>query len=332
MQILIYFTRKFYLKLGSVVQILQLKLAYFDKLIMTEIQPMITVGIPVYNGDQYIKKAINSVLTQSYSNFELIISDNGSTDSTKEICEKLAIGDNRIRYVRHQINKGVDFNFSFILSESRTKYFVWLAADDYWESTFLEKNLEILEINENVVGSIGLVKFYGVKNFHIKKNFVYKIKNKIKRGNNKEYEKYEHVRPVSGDYEKKASTYLRFDQSSFVYGLFRTEKLRKRRVSADQVGWDLIMILNILKEGDLFVVDEVLLYRFVSGVHSRSGYLGSYKKNILPLIGLILPSSNIAYWCLKNIGKKFFLKNLDWFVLLVIYGWFTVIQELKTKN
>ena len=242
---------------------------------MTEIKPMITVGIPVYNGEQYIKKAINSVLTQSYTNFILIVSDNGSTDSTKKICEKLAKDNSKIRYIRHQINKGVDFNFSFVLSEAKTKYFVWLAADDYWESTFLEKNFEVLESNNNIVGSIGLVKFYGIKKFHIKKKLMYKIKNKIKHGHNDEYKKYEHVRPVFGDYEKKASTYLRFDQSSFVYGLFRTEKLRKRKVSVDQAAWDLMMILNILKEGDLFVVDEILLHRFVSGINSRSGYLGS---------------------------------------------------------
>jgi len=299
---------------------------------MTEILPMITVGIPVYNGEQYIQKAINSVLTQSYTNFELIISDNASTDSTEEICKKFVQKDSRIKYVRQQMNEGTDFNFSFVLSEARSKYFAWLAADDYWEPTFLEKNIAALESDDNIVGSIGLVKFYGIENFHIKKNLSYKIKNKIKRGSNDEYEKYEHVRPVFGSYEKKASTYLRFDQASFVYGLFRTEKLKKRRISVDMAGWDLIMILNILKEGDLYVVDEVLLHRFVSGIHSGSGYLNSYKKKILPLIGLILPSSNIAYWCLKNIGIKFVLKNLDWFVLLLIYGWFTIVQEFKTKK
>ena len=293
---------------------------------------MITVGIPVYNGEQYIQKAINSVLTQSYTNFELIISDNASTDSTEEICKKFVQKDSRIKYVRQQMNEGTDFNFSFVLSEARSKYFAWLAADDYWEPTFLEKNIAALESDDNIVGSIGLVKFYGIENFHIKKNLSYKIKNKIKRGSNDEYEKYEHVRPVFGSYEKKASTYLRFDQASFVYGLFRTEKLKKRRISVDMAGWDLIMILNILKEGDLYVVDEVLLHRFVSGIHSGSGYLNSYKKKILPLIGLILPSSNIAYWCLKNIGIKFVLKNLDWFVLLLIYGWFTIVQEFKTKK
>ena len=299
---------------------------------MAEIQPMITVGIPVYNGEQYIQKAINSVLTQSYTNFELIVSDNASTDSTEEICKEFVRNDSRIRYVKQKINKGTDFNFSFVLSKARSKYFVWLAADDYWEPTFLEKNAIVLESDNSIVGSIGLVKFYGIKNFHVKKNLVYKIKNKMKRGSNDEYKKYEHVRPVFGDYKKKASTYLRFDQSSFVYGLFRTEKLKKRMVTVNQAGWDLIFILNMLKEGDFHVVDEILLYRFVSGIHSGSGYLGLYKKKIIPISELIFPGSNLFTWCLKNIGKKFVLKNLDWFMLISLYGWYSIMRELKAKD
>lgn len=299
---------------------------------MTEIRPVVTVGIPVYNGELYIKKAINSVLSQSYTNFELIISDNASIDSTEVICKEFARNDSRIKYVRHQINQGADFNFNFVLSEAKSKYFVWLGADDYWETTFLEKNTSILESNNNIVGSIGLVKFYGIEDFYIKKNLVFKIKNKMKRGSNDEYEKYTHVRPVSGFYEKKASIYLRFDQASFVYGLFRTEKLRNRMVSVNMAGWDLILILNVLKDGDLYVIDEVLLHRFVSGVHSECSYINFYKKKIIPFRELIFPGSTLFIWCLKNIGIKFILKNSDWFVLLLVYGWFTILQELKTKK
>lgn len=295
-------------------------------------QSLVTIGMPAYNGEQYIQKAINSVLTQSYTNFELIISDNASTDSTEKICRKFAEKDNRIKYVKHQINKGTGFNFPFVLSEAKSKYFVWLGIDDYWEPTFLEKNIAILESDSNIVGSIGLVKFYGIKKFHIKKNLMFKIKNKMKRGSNDEHEKYSHVRPVSGVFEKKASIYLRFDQASFVYGLFRTEKLKNRMVSVNQAGWDLILILNLLKEGNLYVIDEVLLYRFVSGIHSKSSNINFYKNGIIPFRELVFPGMTLFTWCLKNIGKKFILKNIDWFVLLTIHGWFTIIKELKTKK
>ncbi len=291
----------------------------------------VIVGIPTYNGEKYIKKAIESVLSQTYSNFQLIISDNGSTDSTSKICKEYEKIDKRIIYIRHEENKGPDFNWPFVLSKAKSEYFVWLGDDDYWESTFLEKNVSILNSNQNVVGSIGLVEFYGIENFHIKKNMIFKIKNLIRRGSNDEYEKYVHVRPLFGDYKKKTETFLRFNQASFVYGLFRTEKL-KRRMIKPGYAWDGKLILNILKEGDLHVVDEVLLHRFVSGVHSGSGFLSSYKKNIIPLSELILPSSNYAYWCFKNIGIKFFLRNLDWFGLSIVFGWYSIIKDIIVKK
>ena len=293
--------------------------------------PLVTVGIPVFNGEKYIRKAIDSMLAQTFSNFNCIISDNGSTDQTEMICKEYEKKDERITYVKHKKNLGPDFNFRFVLSKSKSKYFVWLAYDDYWESTFLEKNIIILEGNHKVVGSIGIVKFFGIKDFHIKKNIVFKIKNKMKRGSNDQHEKYIHVRPVSGIYEKKVSTYLRFDQASFVYGLFRTEKLQNRMVSADQTGWDLLLILDILKDGDLHVIDEILLYRFVSGVHSGVTYFGSYKKKIISFTELIFPGKILFIWCVNNVGKKFVVKNLDWFVLLLLYGWLQILKEAFTK-
>jgi glycosyltransferase involved in cell wall biosynthesis len=271
------------------------------------------------------------MLAQTFSNFNCIISDNGSTDQTEIICKEYEKNDERITYVKHKKNSGPDFNFRFVLSKAKSKYFAWLAYDDYWESTFLEKNIIILEENHKVVGSIGIVKFFGIKDFQIKKNIVFKIKNKMKRGSNDQHEKYIHVRPVSGIYEKKVSTYLRFDQASFVYGLFRTEKLQNRMVSADQTGWDLLLILNILKDGDLHVIDEILLYRFVSGVHSGVTYFGSYKKKIISFTELIFPGKILFMWCINNVGKKFVVKNLDWFVLLLVYGCFQILKEAFTK-
>lgn len=293
--------------------------------------PLITIGIPVFNGEAYIKKSIESALNQSFSNFQLVISDNASTDNTKAICEYFTKIDKRIKYVRHEINKGHDFNFKFVLSGSKSKYFVWLGVDDYWEKSFLEKNLDVLEKNDNVVGSIGLVEFYGIDNFEIKKNLIFKIKNILRHGSNDEYEKYKHVLPVSGNYEKKASIYLRFNQGSFVYGIFRTEKLKKRMVPLG-IEWDLILILNILKDGDLHVIDKVLVHRFVSGINSGSTFINFYKKKMIPLRELIFPESSLFIWCIKNIGVKFVLKNSDWFVLLLIYGWYTIFRDLRSKN
>ena len=294
--------------------------------------PKVTIGIPVYNGEREIRRAIDSVLAQTFTNFECVISDNASTDQTELICKEYEKIDKRITYIRKKENLGPLLNFLFLLKRTNSDYFSWLSHDDYWEPSFLEKNVSILNSNKNIVGSIGLVKYVGQKEEHNKENLIFKIKNLVKRGSNKNFKKYIHVRPVSGIYEKKVSTYLRFNQASFVYGLFRTDKLQNRMVSVNQLGWDLLLILNILKEGDLNVIDEVLLHRFVSGVNSGTGYINFYKKKIIPIRELIFPGSTLFIWCLKNIGIKFILKNLDWFVLLVGYGWMTIIQEYKTKK
>ena len=291
----------------------------------------VSIGMPVYNGEKYIRQAIDSVLAQTFTDFEVIISDNASTDKTETICREYQKQDKRIKFIKQEENKGGSFNFPYVLGKAKSEYFVWLAYDDFWEPTFLEKNVLILNSNKNVVGSIGLVKYYGVKDFHIKKNLTFKIKNLMKRGSNKEHEKYVHVRPVSGAYEKKASIYLRFDQASFIYGLFRTEKLQNRMVVVDKTGWDLLLILNILKDGDLHVIDEILVYRFVSGFHSGLTYFESYKKKMISFVELIFPVKILFMWCLNNIGKKFVIKNLDWFVLVLAYGWFQIVKEVIVK-
>ncbi len=290
-----------------------------------------SIGLPVYNGEKYIKQAIDSILIQTFSNFEIIISDNASTDNTEVICREYVEKDNRIKYFRHEKNKGASFNFPFVLLKAKSDYFVWIGADDYWEQTFLEKNVSILNSNQNIVGSIGLVEFYGIKDWHIKKNLTFKIKNIIRQGSNKDHQKYVHVRPAFGTYKKKAEAFLRFNQASFFYGLFRTIKLQNRSVSATR-GWDLMVILNILKDGDLHVVDEVLVHRFVSGTNSNDSFISLYRNKRIVFRELILPGSTLFLWCLKNIGIQFILKNFDWFLLLVIHGWFTIIQEIKMKK
>ena len=82
----------------------------------------------------------------------------------------------------------------------------------------------------------------------------------------------------------------------------------------------------------MHVINEVLLYRTPPGVNSGRGNIDFYKKKWISLREVIFPGTNILLWCLKNIGKKFILKNLDWFIILVIYGWFRILQDLKNKK
>ena len=129
----------------------------------------VSIGMPVYNGDIFLRKALNSLINQSYTNFELIISDNSSTDTTSEICQEFVKKDNRIRYIRQEKNIGAFNNFNFVLEQSTANYFFWAAADDYWESDFIKKNIEILDKNKNVVCSVSKIDTYGFSDSELKK-------------------------------------------------------------------------------------------------------------------------------------------------------------------
>jgi len=115
--------------------------------------PVVSVGMPVYNGESTLAAAIESILSQSFADFELIISDNASTDKTEDICRAFASRDDRIRYIRQSTNIGPANNFKFVLELSSGQYFMWAAADDTRTPGFIQTNLNILESNPDIVFS-----------------------------------------------------------------------------------------------------------------------------------------------------------------------------------
>lgn len=111
----------------------------------------VTIGLPVYNGDDYLVDAIESLLNQTYRNFELIIADNGSTDGTEQICTSYAATDQRIHYMRSEENRGATWNYNRLVPLAQGQYFRWAAHDDLCESTHLEACVDVLENNPDVV-------------------------------------------------------------------------------------------------------------------------------------------------------------------------------------
>jgi glycosyltransferase involved in cell wall biosynthesis len=111
----------------------------------------VSIGLPVYNGEKFIKAAVESVLRQSYTDFELIISDNSSTDATSEICEQYAVRDSRIKCYRSATNLGASKNYNRVFELSSGCYFKWLAVDDSIEPTFVEKTVTVLDREPEVV-------------------------------------------------------------------------------------------------------------------------------------------------------------------------------------
>lgn len=113
--------------------------------------PLVSVGVPVYNGGATIAKALEGLLSQDYEGFEIIISDNGSTDETAFICKQYANRDSRIRYYRSERNMGAIWNFNRVFELSRGEYFFWAAADDNRASSFIRCCLATLERSPSAV-------------------------------------------------------------------------------------------------------------------------------------------------------------------------------------
>jgi len=111
----------------------------------------VSIGMPVYNGARFLPEAIDSLLAQTHSNFELIISDNASTDATEAICRAYQAKDARIRYYRNAVNRGAAYNFRRVFELSEMKYFKWANADDVCEPEHLARCAAVLAADPSVV-------------------------------------------------------------------------------------------------------------------------------------------------------------------------------------
>lgn len=114
--------------------------------------PQVSIGLPVYNGEPFLSRAIESLLGQHFPDLELVISDNGSTDATEDICRKYAAADSRVRYERHETNRGASWNFNRVLetADPGARYFTWAAADDERAPSYLSRAVAILDADETI--------------------------------------------------------------------------------------------------------------------------------------------------------------------------------------
>jgi glycosyltransferase involved in cell wall biosynthesis len=127
------------------------KLKFVKARKMVNKKPRLSIGLPVFNGEKYLRHAIDSILSQTYTDFELILSDNASTDKTEEICREYAQMDTRIRYYRNKSNLGGPANYNLAFKLSLGEYFKWAAYDDLLTSEYLEKCVDVLDDDPSVV-------------------------------------------------------------------------------------------------------------------------------------------------------------------------------------
>jgi glycosyltransferase involved in cell wall biosynthesis len=118
-----------------------------------------SIGIPVYNGEDFIRQAIESVLNQDFLNIELIISDNCSTDNTQSICEEYAIKYPQVRYIRQSVNQGMIANFNACLELAQGDFFCWLSHDDFLEPSYISKCIDMLDRHPQAIACCSEINF-----------------------------------------------------------------------------------------------------------------------------------------------------------------------------
>ncbi len=115
--------------------------------------PRLSIGLPVYNGETYLAESLDSLLGQSFEDYELIISDNASTDSTESICRRYARADRRIRYLRQPRNRGCAVNHNVLVDEARGEFFKWAMDDDLFGKDLLARCVDVLDEHRHVVAA-----------------------------------------------------------------------------------------------------------------------------------------------------------------------------------
>lgn len=203
--------------------------------------PKVSIGLPVHNGERYLREAVDSILAQTFRDFELILCDNASTDGTAAICQEYTARDNRVRYRRNERNIGMCGNFNLGVELASGPYFKWAAHDDVHAPEYLARCVDVLDRDPSVV----------VSHSHIR----------IIDGDGQPV--FDHLYSsgyaASPDPARRFADLLHEDRWSYeIFGLFRTSALRQTRLLDTYIASDRILRAHLGLLGRYHIVDAPL--------------------------------------------------------------------------
>src|SRR5882762_10205940 len=205
--------------------------------------PSVSIGLPVYNGERYVRTAIESILNQTLQDWELIICDNASTDGTQAICEDYAARDARLRYLRNPSNIGAANNYRRVVELAQGRYFKWIASDDYCAPEFLDRCKRVLDDSPDVVVCT------------TKASMIDQDGQVIDR-----YAERQDL-PQPRASERMIASLAQDSWCIAVFGLVRTEVLRRTAVMGNYMGSDVVFLAEISLYGRFAEVPEYLQFR-----------------------------------------------------------------------
>jgi len=203
--------------------------------------PPVSIGVPVYNGERYLAETLDSILAQTFGDFELILSDNASTDRTEAICREYARRDPRIRYYRNDRNLGAAPNYNRVFRLSRGEFFKWASSDDVLAPEYLRKCVEALRSRPEAVLCQSLIE--GIDS----------------EGRSLGVYDSRLIGSDSGlQNERFAALVLRPHACTEVFGLIRREALKRTGLLPNHHGCDRVLLAELALKGPFIQIREPL--------------------------------------------------------------------------
>ncbi|HYK49436.1 MAG TPA: glycosyltransferase family 2 protein [Terriglobales bacterium] len=225
--------------------------------------PRVSIGMPVYNGDNYLAETLESVLAQTFQDFEVVFSDNGSTDGTEAICREYAARDSRFHYHRSETNRGVSWNFRRAARLSSGEYFMFLAHDDKLAPEFLEKCVAVLDSHPEVA-------------------LCYPKAIEIDSHGNHLYKKEQFLDANSPQPHKRFRQMIRLDHNcETLFGLTRASAFMQTTIHAEIPDGDRVMLAELSLHGTYYRVPEYLFLHREHPVRSINLYPTRFDRMML---------------------------------------------------
>lgn len=230
---------------------------------MSSSKPRVSIGMPVYNGDNYLAETLESIFAQTMQDFEIVISDNGSTDGTEAICRQFVARDPRVQYHRSETNRGVSWNFRRAANLSSGDYFMFLAHDDKLAPEFLEKCSAILETHPEVA-------------------LCYPKAIEIDSQGNHLYKKEQDLDAASPLPHLRFRQMIRMDHNcETLFGLTRASAFKQTTIHAEMPDGDRVMLAELSLHGTYYRVPEYLFLHREHPVRSINLYPTRFHRMML---------------------------------------------------
>ncbi len=269
-------------------------------------KPLVSIGMPTFNGERFLARSLDSLLGQSYQNIELVISDNASTDDTAKICKRYKAKDSRVRYVRQKEMISPPDNFNFVFNQSKGSYFMWAADDDLWDKRFIERLMQTFSsLNDE---SIALV----TPRYHV---IDFDGRERLDR------------RYAFPDKDTSELSFLEYLQESFYtykgthfLGMYRRKYLSLIPglvADATLAAVDIFTLHKIFTLGKVVILDEVLFYKreqvYADRLTGSSGatFIQNWLNFFLKILSNLLPHNFV--WIFSRALQYFtFNQKLIW--------------------